>query len=78
MDTLVDRVAHVMYNADAYIPWDKALEEDRSYYLRSAEVVIDTVIGYLESSNEAFHGALTPAIEIITIQTESARLRRDF
>lgn len=41
-----------------------------------ADVVIDTITAYLDRSNKAFSGALTPAIELLSLEAEAARLRR--
>lgn len=41
-----------------------------------AEVVVDTITTHLTDLNPQFSGALTPAIELLSLEAEAARLRR--
>lgn len=77
MDILVDQIAEVLYSSDAQIAeWNFAGDEDREYFTSVADVVIDTVTTFLQGKNPDFAGALMPAIEILSLQSEAARLKR--
>ena len=41
-----------------------------------ADVIVDVITTHLTERNESFAGALTPAIELLTLEAEAARLRR--
>ena len=43
-----------------------------------ADVVIDTITAYLDGCNKNFLGALTPAIELLSLEAEASRLRRTY
>ena len=74
---LVTEIAELLYSEDSsYVPWDKALAEDRVYYTKVAEVILDAVIEHLVIKDEDFAGGLRAAIEYLTTETEIARLRR--
>lgn len=51
-------------------------EADESNSSAAADVVIDTVVAFLDNANKNFMGALTPAIELLSLEAEVARLRR--
>ena len=77
MSPLVEEIAELIYTEDApYLPWDKAIEEDRVYYVKVAEVIIDAVVEHLVVKDEDFSGGLKAAIEYLRTETEVARLRR--
>lgn len=74
---LVSEIAELLYTEDApYIPWDKALPEDRIYYTKVAEVILDAVVEHLVVKDEDFSGGLRAAIEYLSTESEIARLRR--
>jgi hypothetical protein len=74
---LVTEIAELLYTEDSsYVPWGKALPEDRVYYTKVAEVILDAVIERLILKDEEFSGGLRAAIEYLTTETEIARLRR--
>ena len=76
MSPLMNEVAVLLYTADnpAY-PWSGATQEERDYYLRVADVMIDAVIGHLEEKDESYRGAFRTAIDYLRTETELARLR---
>ena len=74
---LVSEIAELLYSEDSpYVPWEKALPEDRIYYTKVAEVIVDAVIEHLVIKDENFAGGLRAAIEYLSDETEIARLRR--
>lgn len=74
---LTSEIAELLYSEDSpFVPWDKAIEEDRIYYVRVAEVIMDAVIEHLVIKDEAFGGGFKAAIEYLRSETEIARLRR--
>lgn len=74
---LVTEIAELLYSEDSsYVPWGKALPEDRIYYTKVAEVIVDAVIEHLVVKDEDFAGGLRAAIEYLSTETEIARLRR--
>lgn len=74
---LVNEIAELLYGEDSsFIPWDKALPEDRVYYTKVAEVIVDAVIEHLIVKDEDFSGGLRAAIEYLSTESEIARLRR--
>lgn len=77
MPMLVTEIAELLYSEDSsYVPWDKALPEDRIYYTKVAEVIVDAVIEHLVIKDEDFAGGLRAAIEYLSTESEIARLRR--
>lgn len=74
---LVTEIAELLYSEDSsYVPWDKAIPEDRVYYTKVAEVIVDAVVEHLVVKDEDFAGGLRAAIEYLTTESEIARLRR--
>lgn len=75
---VVEEIAELLYESDGpgVFPWDKATGNERDYYLRVAEVIVDTVVSHLDRKNEDFGGALHAASEYLRTETEIARLRR--
>ena len=74
---LVNEIAELLYGEDSsFIPWDKALPEDRIYYTKVAEVIVDAVIEHLIVKDEDFSGGLRATIEYLSTESEIARLRR--
>ena len=74
---LVPEIAELLYSEDSsYVPWDKAIPEDRIYYTKVAEVIVDAVVEHLVVKDEAFAGGLRAAIDYLTTESEIARLRR--
>lgn len=67
MHHLIDELVDVLQEG-----FDSGLEDSRA----AADVVVDTVTTYLTERNESFSGALTPAIELLTLEAEADRLRR--
>lgn len=77
MTTLVTELAELMYTAEMpFIPWASAVDEDKAFYTRVAEVCLDAVITHLEAKNEAFAGAFTATTDYLRTDAEIARLRR--
>jgi hypothetical protein len=77
MSPLVTEIAELLYTEDSpYVPWKSALPEDRTYYVRVSEVIIDAVIEHLIVKDEDFVGGLRAAIEYLRTETDIARLRR--
>lgn len=77
MSALVNEIAELLYQEDSpFIPWDKALEEDRVYYVKVAEVIVDAVVEHLVIKDESFGGGLRAAVEYLRTETDIARLRR--
>ena len=74
---LVNEIAELLYTEDApFIPWDKALDEDRVYYTKVAEVILDAVVEHLVVKDQDFAGGLRAAIDYLNTEAEIARLRR--
>lgn len=74
---LINELSELMYTADnPLIPWQNAIEEDKSYYFRLAEVMLDAVVTHLEHKNDSFGGALGAASALLRTEAEVARLRR--
>lgn len=74
---IIAEIAELLYSEDSsYVPWDKAIAEDRIYYTKVAEVILDAVIEHLVVKDEDFSGGLRAAIEYLTTESEIARLRR--
>lgn len=74
---LVTEIAELLYSEDSsYVPWEKAIPEDRVYYTKVAEVIVDAVVEHLVVKDEDFAGGLRAAIEYLTTESEIARLRR--
>lgn len=77
MTGLANDIAALIYTADApFVPWDKAIDDDRRHYLAIAQVVLDSVGDSLQQRDAAFSGALAPAIEVLRIEVEASRLAR--
>lgn len=77
MSAVVNEIAELLYGEDSpLVPWDKALDEDRIYYLRVAEVIIDALIEHLIIKDQDYSGAMGTAIAHLRAETELARLRR--
>lgn len=77
MSALIEEIAELYYMADnPALSWDRALGEDRDYYLRISDVVLDAVVSHLQSRNDQFGGAFTVSIEYLTAETDISRLRR--
>lgn len=77
MSPLVNEIAELLYTEDSpYVPWDKAIEDDRTYYIRVAEVIVDAVIEHLIIKDEDFAGGMKAAIEYLRTETDIARLKR--
>jgi len=77
VNELVNEIAELLYGEDGPLfPWARALPEDRIYYLRVAEVIIDAVVEHLVVKDEDFAGGLRVAIDYLQTETDIARLRR--
>lgn len=77
MPALVNEIADLLYSEDSpAIPWDKAIPEDRVYYLKVAEVILDAVIEHLVIKDSDFGGGFRAATEYLRAETDIARLRR--
>lgn len=74
MNPLTEKVAEVMYSADnSFVPWEHALADDRAFYQRVADVVVDTVIEHLRTAVDIPTAAIE---EFLQAETDIARLRR--
>lgn len=74
---IIDELAELLYYGDSsQIPWDKALEDDRRYYYKTAELVVSAVADYLENENDAYSGALRLASQLLITEVEFSRLNR--
>lgn len=74
---LIDEVAELLYHSDSsQIPWNKALDEDRRLYYKTAELVASAVADYLQQENEAYSGALQLASQLLVTEVEFSRLNR--
>lgn len=77
MSPLVTEIADLLYTEDSpAAPWDKAIPDDRIYYIRVAEVIIDAVVEHLVIKDHDYAGGLNAAIEYLRSESEIARLRR--
>lgn len=77
MSALVNEIAELLYGEDSpALPWEKAIPDDRVYYVRVAEVIVDAVVEHLVVKDADFAGGLRAAIEYLTSESEIARLRR--
>ena len=46
---LTNKIAEIMYESDTQpVPWSQASAEDRSYYTRVADIILDEVVLYLQ------------------------------
>lgn len=71
---LINTIAEVLYTADTQpTDWDHALPEDRSYYTKVADVVVDTVTTYLQS----LPLPTDAVVQYIEASSDIARLRRE-
>ena len=75
--TLVEELAQLLYVEDTVSPWANAAYEERDYYYRLADVMVDAVTTHLENKDTAFAGALRVSIDYLKSETEIARLRRE-
>jgi hypothetical protein len=75
---LSNDIAEVLYIADGaqMTDWSSCLPEDRIYYESVADVVIDTVVSYLRTKDRDFVGGLRAAIDVLDLEAEAGRLRR--
>jgi hypothetical protein len=74
---LLDRIAEAIYTADVQpFPWDKALDEDKGYYLRLASAVLDMVTEHLTEVDHNYDGVLLPAANFLSVEADIARQRR--
>ena len=74
---IIENLAELLYASDApIIPWQKALPEDQQLYTNTAEVVLDLVVGYLESEDHKYDGGLRLAAQVLSNDAELSRLRR--
>lgn len=77
MSALLNEVADLIYTADnPLVPWQNALPDDKAYYSRIADVVVDAVVSHLRERDDSFQGAFGVTIEYLTTETDVARLRR--
>lgn len=77
MSALVNEIAELLYTEDSpHLPWDKAIPDDRLYYVRVSEVIVDAVIEHLVIKDHDYAGGLNAAIEYLRAESEIARLRR--
>lgn len=77
MSALVTEIAELLYTEDSpSLPWEKAIPDDRIYYIRVAEVIVDAVVEHLVIKDHDYAGGLTAAIEYLRSESEIARLRR--
>lgn len=77
MSALVNEIADLIYTADnPLVPWQNALPDDKAYYSRIADVVVDAVISHLKQRDDAFGEGLSVAIEYLSAEADIARLKR--
>lgn len=71
---LIDIIAEVLYTADSQpTDWDHALPEDRIYYTKVADVVVDTMTTYLRS----LPIPTDSVVQYIEASSDIARLHRE-
>jgi hypothetical protein len=47
---LTEKIAEILYTADVQpVEWEQALDDDKTYYRRVADVVLDAVVSHLQS-----------------------------
>lgn len=68
MSDLMHKIAHVI----EYAPMDG--DDDP---LNAADVVVDVITTFLNQQNAGFDGALTPAINLLSLEAEIERARRE-
>lgn len=74
--SLVSDIAEILYTVDApFVPWSKAIDDDRRHYTILAEAVLEAVADSLDGRNDSFDGALATAVQLIRIDVETARLQ---
>lgn len=77
MSALVNEIADLIYTADnPLVPWQNALPDDKAYYSRIADVVVDAVISHLKQRDDAFGDGFGVAIEYLSAEADIARLKR--
>lgn len=75
MPSLTEKIAEVLYSADAQpVRWAQAQEVDRRYYLAVSDVVVDTVVDHLRFGMEIPTDAIC---EFLQTETDIHRLRRE-
>ena len=75
---LVEEIAELLYLSDIKaVPWSHAILEDRQYYARLADVVVDAVIDHLDAVDVQYTGAMSTAVAHLRAEADVARLRRD-
>lgn len=79
MPNIIDEVAELLYLSDSpALPWDKALPEDRTYYTRVSEMVIDTVADHLSTQDrQSYHGGLSASVEYLRSHSDISKVRRE-
>lgn len=77
MGSLVEEMAELLYSADVP-PWDwaRASDEEREYYFKISEVLVDALTDYLEAKDIEFVGGFRATVDFLRSETEIARLRR--
>ena len=73
---LSDEIAQVLYSEDSTSPWSSSSSEERDYYYKVADVMIDVVVTHLEEKKKDFPGALEVVIDLLRSETELVRLHR--
>lgn len=75
--SVTNEIAELLYTEDSVlVPWTKALPEDRAYYLRVADVIVDAVVQRLRSKDNDFDGGFSAAIEFLQAESDIDRLHR--
>jgi hypothetical protein len=75
--SLVNEIAELIYSEEVTpLPWDRALPEDRAYFLRLADVLVDAVVEHLIVKDQDFAGGLSAAIQYLQNDSDMDRLRR--
>ena len=75
--TLVEELAQLLYSEDTMAPWGNAAREERDYYYRLADVMVDAMTTHLENKDANFSGALRVSIDYLKSESDLARLRRE-
>jgi hypothetical protein len=75
--SLVNEIAELLYSEEVTpVPWERALAEDRVYFHKLADVVVDAVVEHLIIKDQDFAGGLSAAIQYLQNDADMDRLRR--
>jgi hypothetical protein len=75
MSALTEELAELMYNSDIpVLPWARCVHEDRSFYLRMSDVMVDHILTHFEQRNQ--DNIFSSAIAYLSTESDVARLHR--